>query len=96
MDAHADECVHRWKVRNEDDATFLRQVFYGCIRYKRLIGRGGLLQLPTFQLSLSYGRFEPRCLAPPWPAFDPRAVGSNDIDMFLEAIELTHSNKCLR
>lgn len=38
VDAHADERILKWKVRNEDDATFLRQVFYGCIRYKRLIG----------------------------------------------------------
>ena len=38
VDTHADERIHKWKIRNEDDATFLRQVFYGCIRYKRLIG----------------------------------------------------------
>lgn len=38
VDAHADERILKWKVRNEEDATFLRQVFYGCVRYKRLIG----------------------------------------------------------
>jgi hypothetical protein len=38
VDAHADEVFAKYKVRNEDDATFLRQVFYGCIRYKRLLG----------------------------------------------------------
>jgi hypothetical protein len=38
VDAHADERLLKWKVRNEEDAVFLRQVFYGCMRYKRLIG----------------------------------------------------------
>ena len=38
VDAHADEFIKRNKVVNQDDATFLRQIFYGAIRYKRLIG----------------------------------------------------------
>eukprot|EP00218_Dolichomastix_sp_CCMP3274_P008635 CAMPEP_0170144934 /NCGR_PEP_ID=MMETSP0033_2-20121228/16248_1 /TAXON_ID=195969 /ORGANISM="Dolichomastix tenuilepis, Strain CCMP3274" /LENGTH=781 /DNA_ID=CAMNT_0010381465 /DNA_START=178 /DNA_END=2526 /DNA_ORIENTATION=- len=37
IDAHADECVKAWKVHNDDDATFMRQVFYGCIRFQKLL-----------------------------------------------------------
>lgn len=38
VDAHADEFIKTSKIVNLDDATFLRQMFYGAIRYKRLIG----------------------------------------------------------
>jgi hypothetical protein len=37
VDAHADEQILRWNVREANDETFLRQIFYGCVRYKRMI-----------------------------------------------------------
>lgn len=36
-DAHADEKLLAWKILNSDDCTFIRQVFYGLYRYKKLI-----------------------------------------------------------
>ncbi|CAG9464653.1 unnamed protein product [Pedinophyceae sp. YPF-701] len=37
LDAHADTFLSEKKISNEDDAVFVRQVFYGTVRYKRLI-----------------------------------------------------------
>jgi len=36
-DCHAEETIKSWKVQNSDDVTFLKQVFYGLYRYKKLI-----------------------------------------------------------
>ena len=38
VDTHADETLRAWRLPHESDATFLRQVLYGCVRYKKLLG----------------------------------------------------------
>eukprot|EP00899_Mesostigma_viride_P018959 jgi/Mesvir1/27064/Mv20756-RA.1 len=37
-DSYADECLEKWRLDPEnDDAVFIKQVFYGCLRYNKLI-----------------------------------------------------------
>jgi hypothetical protein len=38
LDAHADAKLEEWRVRDPDDAVFLRQVLYGVTRYARFLG----------------------------------------------------------
>ena len=38
VDTHCDETLRAWRLPHESDATFLRQVLYGCVRYKKLLG----------------------------------------------------------
>ena len=38
VDTHTEETLRAWRLPHESDATFLRQVFYGCVRYKKLLG----------------------------------------------------------
>ena len=37
-DAHAERCLDEWRVREDSDATFIRQCFYGCVRYAKMLG----------------------------------------------------------
>ena len=37
-DAHAERCLDEWRVREASDATFIRQCFYGCVRYAKMLG----------------------------------------------------------
>jgi len=38
LDAHADAKIEEWRVRDPEDAVFLRQVLYGVTRYARFLG----------------------------------------------------------
>eukprot|EP00962_Isochrysis_galbana_P022647 scaffold6769_cov114-Isochrysis_galbana.AAC.7 len=37
IDTHTDEFLAEHRVRDPDDARFLQQVMYGCVRYKKLL-----------------------------------------------------------
>ncbi|CAD7697556.1 unnamed protein product, partial [Ostreobium quekettii] len=37
LDSHADECVAALRLPSAQDETFLRQVLYGLVRYRRLL-----------------------------------------------------------
>ena len=38
LDSHADECVKAFKISATDAEGFVRQVLYGVVRYKKLLG----------------------------------------------------------
>lgn len=37
IDAHSDAYISQHRINNKDDDTFIRQVLYGTVRYRKLI-----------------------------------------------------------